>query len=113
MSFASDFWKASMGNIGQPLLDHLSDHGYKNCIGHGAQFTGDPESQLFARPGKHPASSMNVEAIFSSQIDSVSMVSQRSGQLEQVELTGRHASLELPPGGGTLLRLAKQSLSGR
>ena len=59
VSFASDFWKASMGNIGQPLLDHLSDHGYKNCIGHGAQFTGDPESQLFARPGRHPASSMN------------------------------------------------------
>jgi hypothetical protein len=53
--------------------------------------------------------SVSVEANFSPQIDSVLMVSKRSGQLEPVGLTGRRASLALPAGGGTLLRLAKQS----
>jgi hypothetical protein len=53
--------------------------------------------------------SVSDDAKFSPEINSVSMVSQGSGQLEHVELTGRRASFKLPAGGGTLFRLAKQS----
>ena len=52
---------------------------------------------------------VSVEASFSPNIDSVSLVSRQSGQLEQVELADGRASFKLPAGGGTLLRLAKQS----
>jgi hypothetical protein len=49
---------------------------------------------------------VSVEAIFLPNIDSVSRVSRRTGQFEPVGLSSHLATIELPPGDGTLLRLA-------
>ncbi|MCP4787720.1 MAG: hypothetical protein GY903_06555 [Fuerstiella sp.] len=53
--------------------------------------------------------SVSVEASLSAGIVSVSMVNKRSGRPEPVKMTDHRVSLELPAGGGVLLRLARSS----
>jgi hypothetical protein len=70
--------------------------------------SGMPHAMLVNRNYLEPVAAV---ARFSPQIEAISMVNKESGQFEPLKLTGRRASIELPAGGGVLLRLAKRSLS--